>query len=222
MNASWGAENERVNGEGGRDVEGGAGGASEQVAAIESRPLGRTSLRTGAKTAPDASNDGRANSAGTEVMRVAGALAIVIGLLLGLRFLLRRVGTGSSRSIGGNGALEIVASYPVARGQRLLLVRLANRIVLVHQSGGSMTSMTALSEVAEPAEVEEVLSHVGGSSGTGPGHAVASLLGGLFANHRVKAWDGNAGAAWPPVEVVDLTQDGGRRSGAIGKSGRAR
>ncbi|MCI0631620.1 MAG: flagellar biosynthetic protein FliO [Phycisphaerales bacterium] len=214
LGASWGTALENVNQGTAADVEAGTGGASKQVAQIESRPLGGSGGAAGAKPAAamsETANGPRgASPAGNELMRVAGAMVIVVGLLLGVRLVLRRVGTGIGGAMRGEGAIEIVARYPVARGQRLLLVRLANRIVLVHQSG---SSMTALSEIAEPAEVEEVLSQVGGSGGSGAGQRVASLFGGLLANRGLKAWEGSAGGMWPPVEVVDLTQGGARRSG---------
>jgi hypothetical protein len=59
--------------------------------------------------------------------------------------------------------MEILARYPIARGQHLTLLKLGRRVLLVHQTG---TAMSTLTEVADPDEVASLLSRIeAGSSG---------------------------------------------------------
>ena len=100
------------------------------------------------------------NFAQGEVGKVIGALAIVIGVLLIVRACCKRFVRGD-RLVSTNGrpsgVLEILARYPVARGQHLILLKLARRIVLLHHSG---STMTALSEITSPNEVAALLTRM--------------------------------------------------------------
>jgi len=99
---------------------------------------------------------------GNDIVQVVGALAIVITLLVAFRFIMVRA---SSVLNGGrpSGVLEILARYPVARGQHLSLIKLGRRVLLVHQAGSSMTTLT---EVTDATEVAALLSRIeAGSSG---------------------------------------------------------
>lgn len=96
-----------------------------------------------------------------EVTKVISALAVVLGILLALRGAMKRMG-GSGLFAGARGArpsgvLEILARYPIARGQSLMLLKLGRRIVLVHHYG---PAVTALSEVTDPDEVASLLSRL--------------------------------------------------------------
>ena len=57
-----------------------------------------------------------------------------------------RVRTSEGRPAQGS-VVEILARYPVGRGQSLIVLRVARRVLLLHQAG---TSMTTLSEFADP------------------------------------------------------------------------
>jgi flagellar biogenesis protein FliO len=96
------------------------------------------------------------------IARVIASLGVVLALLWGLRRVLRRhsMAGGAGRP---SGVLEILARYPVARGQQLILLKLARRILLVHQNG---SAMTPLAEVNDPDEVASLLARVeAGSTG---------------------------------------------------------
>lgn len=93
----------------------------------------------------------------SEVARVAGALALVLGLLLLLRAGVRRFGGPLSGGGRPSGVLEVIGRYPVARAQHLLLLKIGRRVVLLHQSKGGMT---ALSEVGDPDEVASLLARI--------------------------------------------------------------
>lgn len=92
----------------------------------------------------------------SELVRVGGALAVVLLLLLVLRGLLR---AGGRRAVGGrpSGVLEVLGRYPVGRSQSLVLLKLGGRLLLVHQT---RTGMSPISEVSEPQEVAALLGRV--------------------------------------------------------------
>ena len=98
-----------------------------------------------------------------EMLRVIAALAVVIGLLMAVRFMLRK-GAGLPGMAGRpSGVLQILARFPVARGQSLVVLQLGGRIVLLHQSS---TGMRTLSEVTDADEVASLLGRMeAGSTG---------------------------------------------------------
>ncbi len=95
---------------------GGARGESEEAKAAGTAPAGGL----------DRAEPRRFGALGLgELLRVGGALAVVIGLLVLLRLLVRRT-CGLTLAAGRpSGVLEILARYPVARGQQLVLLKMA-------------------------------------------------------------------------------------------------
>ncbi|MGI9013783.1 MAG: FliO/MopB family protein [Phycisphaerales bacterium] len=100
-----------------------------------------------------------------DLARTGSALAIVIGILLLLAVIMRRMrpGAGAGRPAE---VLQFLARYPVARGQQLLLLKIDRRILLIHQS---RQGMTTLSEIDDPHEVASLLSRI--ESGSRPSFA---------------------------------------------------
>lgn len=157
-----------------------------------------------------------------EVTKVLGALAVVIGLLFMLRAAFRRAGGMMAMGSAGrpSGVLEILARYPVGRGQSLMLLKMARRIVLVHHHG---TAMTALSEVSDPDEVAALLARMeSGANARHAGRFRKTFSQFMVDQEHAAPLDGSAtptivdgtkqvrGALPPPdAELVDLT----RRSG---------
>jgi hypothetical protein len=117
-----------------------------------------------------------------------------------------------------SGVLEVLARYPAARGQQLVLLKLADRVVLLHQT---RTGMTALSEVSAPDEVAALLARVGSSESRGGEGGVSSLVRRLLTGTRPAPDDEFArtlGAAGEMQEkvVVDLTRRPRRARSARG------
>jgi flagellar biogenesis protein FliO len=152
-----------------------------------------------------------------EIARVAGALGAVLALLLLTRFMLRRMAGPLAGGRRPSGVLEVLARYPVARAQQLVLLKMSGRIVLLHQS---KAGMTALSEVTDPDEVAQLLARVESGNGAG-GPGFSPLLDRLLARGprsdddefvrtlgRRSEIDGK--------EVVDLTRRPRRRRAARG------
>ncbi len=183
-----------------------------QLPARESAPLGRPNGIFGARPQSDltsreegtlAALDPRTNGA----IRAVGALALVIVLLLAMRIVLKRYGgplTGGRPS----GVLQVLSRFPIGRGQHLVLLQMARRIVLVHQS---KTGMTSLSEVSDPDEVAQLLARVEAGSSQKQRGRFQSVLGKLISDGPSHEWerfrDGQGETTrFAGGEVIDLTR----------------
>jgi flagellar biogenesis protein FliO len=150
-----------------------------------------------------------------EVLRVLGALMIVLALLFALRFAMRRAAGGFGAAGRPSGVLEILARYPIARGQSLMVLKMARRIVLVHHSG---TTMRTLSEVSDPEEVAALLGRMEAGSRPREAQKFRSLLSTFERQHEQAAPDKRPREFRPisggddHVEIVDLTR---RRPGGF-------
>ena len=138
-----------------------------------------------------------------ELVRVGGALAAVLLLLLLLRGLLRAGGRwqGGGRP---SGVLEVLGRYPIARSQSLVLLKLGGRVVLVHQT---RAGMTAISEISDPQEVAALLARVE-SAGRGRAGNFHGLLRRLSRRQSGEAFPlvANGQDAGNGRVVVDLTR----------------
>jgi len=179
----------------------------------ESIPLGSDAglLSLGGTSDPGSESKGSDGLAGwlpegaEEIMRTGGALATVIGVLMLCVYFVRRSGAAIPGGGRPSGVLEILARYPVGRGQRLVLLKVDRRILLLHQSGGEMST---LCEIADEDDVASLLARI--ESGQ------RERSGGRFQKALQKA-----GAAYTPfagrqMETVDLTRGSSR--GGLGRS----
>lgn len=141
----------------------------------------------------------------SDFLQVLGALVIVIGLLIVVRMVLVRASGSFAGARRPSGVVEVLARYPVARGQQLILLKLARRVLLVHQNG---TAMTTLSEIVDENEVAALLGRVeaGSSSRDGAFRSVFSK----FAKDHERAMNQSAPLA-DQAEIIDLT----RRPGSL-------
>ncbi len=175
----------------------------------ESRGLGRPRRLLGRPGSADEDPEGGPSrwlgAPWTELVRVAVGLGIVLALLVGTRAALRRLidplGSGGRPS----GIISVLARYPVARGQQLLLLRVAGRIVLLHQS---RQAMTPLSEVTDPDEVASLQARIeaGSPAATvGRFQALLDRLGGQDASRLTAQRRGGTGER-QANEIIDLTR----------------
>ena len=188
-----------------------SGADSAQEFPQESRPLG-PAPDLGPQRA-DAEGGGSARSfletidpRRHEVIRVGGALAVVLTVLVLARALLRRVAGPLAGGGRPSGVVEVLARYPVGKGQQLVLLKLGRRIALLHQS---RTGMTTLTEVSDPDEVAGLLTRLEAGSRDRADGRFQTLL---------QRWTGAPEGSAPPSEgkeVVDLTR---RRAGAVSSS----
>ncbi len=183
--------------------------ANQKLPDQESKALGRPRGLLGGPAAVDRVPEGGPSQwlgvPLTELVRVAVGLGIVLALLVGTRAVLRRVidplGSGGRPS----GVISVLARYPVARGQQLLLLRVAGRVVLLHQN---RQAMTPLSEVTDPDEVASLQARIEAGSraaSVGRFQALLDRLGGQDTNRLTAQQPGGAGGT-EANEIIDLTR----------------
>lgn len=113
-------------------------------------------------------------SSGSGIGRLVLGLAIVAGLVLGLRWLLKRA--NRSKSPQATGALQIVATTSLAQNRFVHLIRVGNELVLV---GSAEQGITPL-RVYEAAEARTLETSIGIEPFVDTGSAgVSGLLGDL-------------------------------------------
>jgi flagellar biogenesis protein FliO len=190
----------------------GDAGSSGVDASGEARPLGappETASILPAEPAASGSWLSRLDPRKHELMRVLGALGVVVGLILLTRSTLRRAGGGGFVRAGRpSGVLEILARYPVGRGQQLVLIKMARRVLLVHQTGSTMST---LSEVCEGQEVAALLARIEAGTRGRTAQRFRSMLeqyGGEYEQPSTPVANGRVARRLEPDagEVIDLTQ----------------
>ncbi|MHC4427866.1 MAG: hypothetical protein ACYS0D_04590 [Planctomycetota bacterium] len=191
---------------------------SDPIVLQESRPLGAPSAPEMALGEAGPERVRRTSGIG-ELGRVTAALAAVLGLLYLVRALLRRAGVGGPLGGGGRpgGVLGVLARYPIARGQQLVLLKLGSRVVLLHQS---RAGLTPISEVVEPDEVAALLGRIEGDGREVTSGRFTAMLERFGETSRgeglQRTFDGEGN------EVIDLTRrarGGSWLGGLLGRGG---
>jgi len=143
---------------------------------LEQRPLGGS-----APAADDAAGDDPAPARVGSVGRTIAALAVVIVAIFVARLIIRAI----SRGAGGlasqlgpagrapSGVLSVLARYPVARGQSLVLLRMDQRVLLLSQS---TAGFQPLAEITEPEEVASLLTRTRDEEGASLAARFTSML----------------------------------------------
>ncbi len=154
-----------------------------------------------------------------EMVRIGGALGVILILLFGLRYLVRRLGGPLAGGRRPSGVVEVLARYPVGKGQSLVLMRLARRILVLHQASGSMSMLT---EVSDPDEVANLISRLESGSRLADAAMFRRTLNSFEEQHDEAA--GSSQEEWPRRQegeavVIDLTR---KRPKARGGSRRER
>lgn len=102
--------------------------------------------------------------------QAAGALAVVIALILGLRFALRRLSSSGRGSTGTAAkAMNVLAKLTPLPRQHLLLVQVGGRLVMVGSGPGGMSRLCEITDPDEVAYLIEV-------ARTGKGELFADLI----------------------------------------------
>jgi flagellar biogenesis protein FliO len=101
------------------------------------------------------------------------ALAVVIALIYACRYVLRRLGKGTSLGVADSGVIEVLSRTGIGARQQLLLVRLGRRLVLV---GCWPSGMAGLSEITDLAEINALTSSVEAGGAGGSARAVADKI----------------------------------------------
>jgi flagellar biogenesis protein FliO len=144
-------------------------------------------------------------SQGLELSRVGFALAIVIALILGLRWGGKKL-FGSAVVGHSTRAVQVLARSPISARQSILLVRVGRRVIVVGDNGAQMNP---LSEITDP---DEIASLVGQLHVERPGYS-AGAFGRIF-NRATDEMDAVAGeASETNDESVDRSQSGSGNAG---------
>jgi flagellar protein FliO/FliZ len=113
--------------------------AAFAAAGGESTPLNLPSADTGAKAAP------HVGPAGGSIVRTIVGLAVVIGVIYGLHWILKQVKSSRQATASGTG-LEDLASLPLGTNRSLHLVRAGAEVVLVGVGEAGVTPIRTYSE----------------------------------------------------------------------------
>jgi flagellar biogenesis protein FliO len=146
------------------------------------------------------------------IVRVIGATTLVVFAAWIVARVARRIGGPLARARRPSGVVEILARFPVGRGQQLVLVKLGRRILLVHQGGAAMTTLT---ELVDENEVASMLARIEAGARDGLAPRFQSMLERFNAEHanaggRSKTERGDDVRAAlldsDGAEIVDLTR----------------
>jgi len=142
----------------------------------DSRPLGGGAA-SAAESRPLGGVGATEVSSGLGLGRTALALGFVVALAVGAGAVVKRAaraqgGLAAAMGAGGSapsGILEVLGRYPIARGQKLLLLRVDRRVLLLsHVAPGRATrggGMTTLCEITDPEEVASILTQARDAEG---------------------------------------------------------
>jgi len=141
------------------------GTAGADQAGRPDRPLVRPSIVTvapsGDSVGADAGSPGeRSLAAGAsrgfmdELLPTGVALGATLLAIVLARSAARRFGTRLTGGKRPQGVVEVLARYPVARGQQVVLLKVGRRVIVAHQGAQGMQT---LSEFAGEAEVADLL-----------------------------------------------------------------
>jgi hypothetical protein len=138
---------------------------------------------------------------------IAATGGVILTVIVSLKLLQRFLMGGLARAPGGpSGILQVLARYPIARGQQLILLSLGRRILLLHQSGASMST---LAEISEDAEAASLRTHLEAADREIQGQGFSALLRGLSGAFH-SATEASAHDLAPEtvdgVETIDLTR----------------
>ena len=115
-------------------------------------------------------------SESVEYGRVLGALAVVIGLILVLRWCGKWIFPVSGRR-GGGKVVEVVSRSPLSPKQQIIVIRVGRRLVVVGDSGSQMNS---LCEITDPDEIASLVGQVREQRTP----ATAGVFGSIFGKSR--------------------------------------
>lgn len=138
----------------------------EATSAIERTPLGASAITAPAQDQA-AQSDPNSNWFSRTILALAAVLALIFGLRYATTKLAAKAGTLRNQlGAGGKapqGILYVVARYPVARNQTLVLLQLHNRLILTAQSSNGFQT---LAELNDPTEVAQILVKADDAKGT--------------------------------------------------------
>jgi len=139
---------------------GGGGVASAQT----TQPAGEI-RRSAAAAAAAAAAGSASNAAGPSATRVAFSLAAVLGLIVILYIAGRRFLPRGSLGQHGGGAVQVLARTAISPKQRVILLQVGRRILVVADGGGPLNTLCEITDADEAAAlIGQLQSERGGNS----------------------------------------------------------
>jgi flagellar biogenesis protein FliO len=132
----------------------------------------------------------------TSIGQVAAALLVVVGLILIGRALVRKFVPGAAAGTG-KGVMEILARYPLAKNQSLVLVRIGSQLVVLNQTREASQSVMVISDQVEVANI------LGQIQGAKP-RSIQEGFSNLLANARMDLESEPPNANEATIEMGDL------------------
>lgn len=146
-----------------------------------------------------------------EIVRLFGAMGLIIGLILALKWILQRSSSKFDGADRPSGVLEVLARYPFGKGQQLVLLKLGRRIILTHQTAEGLATV---SEITEENEVASLLARVEAGTRKKGEKKFQAFLNNYQAHHTTQSSASSPGriaTSSSDGEIIDLTRS--RRSG---------
>lgn len=137
-------------------------------------------------------------SLGVDVTRMLLALAIVVGLILVARLVLKRFYNGSVQSSGSK-AVQVLNRTVLAPKQQILLLQVGRRVVVVGESNGSLAT---LAQIDDPDEIAQLIGKLGEER-----LQRASAFGGLFGRAQKKIAEEPAESGFDDSNAVNPTEE---------------
>ena len=149
--------------------------ASVPKSAVEREPIRRNTeiVKMPATNAASADARNRANPGATvDLKRVGLSLMLVLGVIFAARFAMKKL--FPAVSVGRNSqVISVVSRSVIGPKQQFLLVKLGKRLVLIGDSG---VSMSPLAEITDPSEVAELVGQLQSESNHSSVGAFASMF----------------------------------------------
>ena len=184
-------------------------------------PPAHESLALSADVSSEPGALGSLDPRSNEVVRVIGALALVIGLILLLRAAARRLGGPLLDGGRPSGVLLVLARYPIARGQSLVLLKLGRRVIVCHPAKGAMATRC---EIDSEDEVAAMLARIEAGSRGRDAARFEKMLEDFNQEHRRRAHTSRGESAdirraMAQAPIIDLTKRAGGASNPGGGGG---
>jgi flagellar biogenesis protein FliO len=158
--------------------------------------IGQRVLRRSAPRATQSAAASRGAPA-IEWSRLLLALAVVLALILVMRWVMRRLMGGAAAARGSRFA-EVLARTPITPRQHLVLIRVGSRLLVVADSGGQQ--MSTLCQITSADEVAAVLAQLRPDAADGLTRAFSGLVGQAASRYT--------------ASVQGVQDDGGEAAGA--------
>jgi len=168
-------------------------------------PYEQRTIRSAARPDPVAAMQGGTKNPAASLptgvasaLQVAAALAVVLGLVFVGKALVKKFMPGAVAS-NGKGVIEVLARYPLAKNQSIVLMRIGTQIIALNQGKEQSQSVLVVSDAEEVARI------MGQIEGENP-KSISAGFNRLLANARMDLED-------PAQEEND--NDGGSESRAM-------